>query len=203
MDTLHRGDILSAVQFLTLLESEDEETVEDAFRDLEALGVTLDISDLPADSGDGDAALRLRTEMQLVQQNKLPEGLDANDPLRLYLEELASVPAWGDPQVLALECAEGKEDAQAMLVNISLHRVVELAKEMVGKGVLLLDLIQEGSLGLWQSVLEYKSGDLKPTVIGGSGSIWQRPLPCRPVPAVLDKKCAGRQRITAVWTSGC
>lgn len=161
LETLCRGDSLPAVRFLALLESEDEETVEDAFRDLEALGVTLDIRDLPADSGDGDTGLRLRTEMQLVQQNKLPEGLDANDPLRMYLEELSSVLACGDPQVLAMECAEGKEDAQAMLVNISLHRVVELAKEMVGKGVLLLDLIQEGSLGLWQSVLNYESGDFE------------------------------------------
>ena len=44
---------------------------------------------------------------------------------------------------------------------MSLHRVVELAKELTGRGVLLLDLIQEGSLGLWQAIGSYESGDFE------------------------------------------
>ena len=48
-----------------------------------------------------------------------------------------------------------------MLLNVSLSRVLEAAKEMVGNGVLLLDLIQEGSLGLWQAIVSYESGDFE------------------------------------------
>ena len=155
------GDRFSALQLLTLLEGENEDTVEVVFQYLESRQIGLDTGDLPADLGSGSTALRLRTEAQLVQQGKLPEGLEENDPLRLYLEELAGIPACGDPQVLAMEAAQGREDAQALLVNVSLYRVIETAKAFAGKGVLLLDLIQEGSLGLWESVLRYESGDFE------------------------------------------
>jgi RNA polymerase sigma factor (sigma-70 family) len=55
--------------------------------------------------------------------------------------------------------ARGDESARQQLVNLSLDRVVERACQMTGHGVLLLDLIQEGSMGLWQGVLNYTGGD--------------------------------------------
>ena len=60
-----------------------------------------------------------------------------------------------------MEVAEGSEAARERLVNLSLYRVVELAKDYVGRGVLLLDLIQEGSMGLWQGILQYNGGDFE------------------------------------------
>lgn len=158
---LKRGDRISAVRFLTLLEGERDEAVESAFQTLEELSVTLDISDLPKASGTGEAALRLRREEELVSNGTLFTALDENDPLRLYLDELAAIPACGDVAILARECAEGNDHARTMLVNLSLSRVVELAGENVGRGVLLLDLIQEGSLGLWQGILCYQGGDFE------------------------------------------
>ena len=124
-------------------------------------GVLLDLADLPKAAGTGEAALRLRQEEQLVASGDLMTGLEENDPLRLYLEELASVPACGDPAVLALDAAEGNETARERLVNLSLYRVIELAKEYVGRGVLLLDLIQEGSMGLGQGILQFNGGDFE------------------------------------------
>ena len=56
-------------------------------------------------------------------------------------------------KLLSQQVLDGEETAKGMLVNLSLHRVVEIAQELVGNGVLLLDLIQEGSLGLWESIL--------------------------------------------------
>ncbi len=159
---LTRGTSITATHFLTLLEGEEEETVEDAFRTLEEMSVSLDLSDLPRPSGMGEAAVRLRREEKLVQQGTLRSALEENDPLRLYLEELALIPAYGDEQVLAAECAEGKESARERLLNLSLHRVVSLAEEYVGRGVLLLDLVQEGSMGLWQAILNYESGEFAP-----------------------------------------
>ena len=156
---LNRGDCLSAVRFLTIMEQEEEESMMDALLDLDALGITLDISDLPKAAGTGEAAVRLRREEELAKQGSFMGALEPNDPLRLYLEEVAAIPVCGDPQVLAMECAAGSESARERLLNLQLHRVVELAGEMVGRGVLLLDLIQEGSLGLWQAIGCYDGGD--------------------------------------------
>lgn len=156
---LTKGGTISASHFLTLLEGEEEETVEEAFQTLEEMSVSLDLSDLPKPSGTGEAAVRLRREEQLVQQGTLLAALEENDPLRLYLEELALIPVCGDEQVLAMECAAGKEAAREQLLNLSLSRVVALAQEYVGRGVLLLDLIQEGSMGLWQAILNCESDD--------------------------------------------
>ena len=161
LDTLRRGDKLSAARFVALMEDAEETAVEEALLDLEMGHVALDISDLPRPDGFGEAALRLRREEQLAKQDHFFTALDENDPLRLYLEELASIPACGDVSVLAMECLEGKKGAQERLLNLQLHRVVELAKAHVGRGVLLLDLIQEGSLGLWQAISCYDGGDFE------------------------------------------
>ena len=152
---LRRGEHISAVRFLTLLEGESEETVEDAFLLLENLSVTLDASDLPKAAVSGDLGDRLALEEKLARQGDLLSELPEGDPLRLYLEELAAIPVCGDPRMLALELAEGNAAVQEQLVNLCLSRVVELAKTFAGRGVLLMDLIQEGSLGLWQGILNY------------------------------------------------
>jgi len=159
LDTLRSGGKIGAARFLALMEGEEEDAVQDAFRDMEERRILLDISDLPAMGAVGEAALRLRREEQLVKQGTLMAALDENDPLRLYLEELASIPVCGDETLLAMDCAAGKESAREQLLNLSLSRVVELAKAHAGKGVLLLDLIQEGSLGAWQAIASYEAGD--------------------------------------------
>ena len=154
-------DTASAMTLLTLLEGEDEATVEDVLQELENRCVALDISELPKPSGTGEAAARLRQEEQLVQKGLRPSDLEETDPLRLYLEEVALTPAYGDVQLLAQKAASGDEKAQLALTNLSLSRVIEGAKAYVGKGILLLDLIQEGSLGLWQSIQSYETGDFE------------------------------------------
>ena len=158
VDALRPGDKLSAVRCLTLLEDMSEEEAEEALLSLAQQRIGLDISDLPLDYGSGEAALRLRQERQLVENRQLPQGLEENDPLRLYLEELANMPAAGDVQCLALRYLEGDDRAAQDLVNLSLSQVVESACGFTGRGVLLLDLIQEGSLGLWQGIQNYREG---------------------------------------------
>ena len=153
------GDTISAVTLLSLLEGEDEQTLEDALQDLETGCMFLDISGLPKVGGTGEAALRLRREMQLAKSGLNPRDLDENDPLRLYLEELAQIPVAGEEILLAEQCRKGSAQAVEMLTNLGLSRVVELAQEFVGYGVLMMDLIQEGSLGLWQAVRTYRYGE--------------------------------------------
>ena len=157
--TKQMGDSVSAVQLLTLLEEESEESVEDALQELEMACMALDISELPRNVATGEAAARLRQEQQLIKKGLDPRILEENDPLRVYLEEVAATPAAGDEDVLAVAVQKGDETAMLSLTNLGLSRVIRLAGEHVGYGVLLLDLIQEGSLGLWQAIRSYRCGD--------------------------------------------
>jgi len=161
LESLQAGDTINALDLMTLLEEEDEETVLEALDTLEQKGVALSIAALPNLPTGGNMALRLREEAQLVASGRLMTGLASNDPLRLYLEELAATPAAGDIAILAQEHLDGSENAGQKLVTLSLSRVVELASELAGRNVLLLDLIQEGSMGLWQSILCYEGGDFE------------------------------------------
>lgn len=157
--TKQMGDRISAAHLLAMLEDEDEQVLDDALEDIETGCMILDISDLPRVGGSGEAAVRLRREMELVKNGLTPAVLEESDPLRLYLEEVAQVPACADSAQLALRCAAGDETAMEALTKLGLSRVIELACEHVGYGVLLLDLIQEGSLGLWQAIRNYHHGD--------------------------------------------
>ena len=152
---------VNACELLTLLEGEDEETMEDAFSRLQELTVYLDLTDLPRPQLSGDSGVRLKWEKELAEKNDLLQKLEENDPLAVYLQEIAAIPVCGDICLIAEELSDihrtgGDDEALRMqLINLSLSRVVELARKYTGWGVLLLDLIQEGSLGLWQSTEGY------------------------------------------------
>ena len=154
-----RGASVPAGGLLTLLEGEEEQELEDALQAMEEAGMELDIRDLPKSFGSGETALRLRQEQQLAQKGISPDALEENDPLRLYLEEIAAIPVCGDEDLLAQDAAAGKESAANALTNLGLSRVVEMAGSFTGYGVLLTDLIQEGSLGLWKAVGSYREGE--------------------------------------------
>ena len=158
LEALQPGETINLLTLLSYLEEEDEDAVVEALDMLEEKGVALGIDDLPNLPTGGNMALRLREEKQLVESGRLLTGLPENDPLRLYLEELAATPAAGDTELLAQQYLDGDENAAQKLVTLSLSRVVELASALAGKNVLLLDLIQEGSMGLWQGILNY-TGD--------------------------------------------
>ena len=164
LESLQPGQTLSAVRLLTALDGESEDVLQDAFRDLSAMGAHLDVQDLPVYAADSEAAVRLRREQSLVKQGDLLQSLEDSDPLKMYLEEIAGIPAQGDICLLARELAEanraGEEDAscRTQLLNLCLSRVVELACEYTGYGVLLLDLVQEGGMGLWESLGSYETG---------------------------------------------
>lgn len=159
MNRKKHGDSLSAAQLLTFLEEETEEGVEEAFAALEDRGLKLDITTLPSRQFVGQAALRLRQEEQMAKENMALKDLGPNDPLRLYLEEIASLPPAEETEELLRQAADGDEKAQEILTGAGLRRVAEIAKEFTGYGVLLMDLIQEGSMGLWKVVSGFSGGD--------------------------------------------
>ena len=153
---------VTAAQLLTAFDGEEESALEEILDTLAEKGILPDVSTLPRYSADTEMSVRLRREEQLVKNNSLLQSLEENDPLRLYLEEISQIPVCGDISLLAEELKHNQaEGVRVQLLNLSLSRVVELACEFTGMGVLLTDLIQEGSMGLWQGLDSYTEGSFE------------------------------------------
>ena len=159
LQTLEPGTTVQAESLLGLADQYGREELEEALTYLLQQHISLDVRNLTVEPGTG--ADRLKMEENLAKQQDMACGLEENDPLRLYLEEIAATPAAGDVNLLASEYLAGKKSAASMLTNLCLSRVIAISREMTGKGVLLLDLIQEGSLGLWQSIGSYAGGEFE------------------------------------------
>ena len=153
--------VISAARLLQFLELSDDLAVEEAFDFLRQNRIALNISDLPPLSLSGSSALRLKQEAQFSNLDKITVGLDENDPLRLYLEELAATPAFGDVQQFAERYVSGEHHLAEVIVNLCLSRVIELSLEYTGHGVLVMDLVQEGSMGLWECIQTFTGGEFK------------------------------------------
>ncbi len=98
-------------------------------------------------------------EMNMVLNS---EGISIDDPVRMYLKEIGKVPLLSTKEETALaeKMEEGDKEAQRQLAEANLRLVVSIAKRYVGRGMLFLDLIQEGNLGLIKAVekFDYKKG---------------------------------------------
>lgn len=94
--------------------------------------------------------------------NKMSKGMSIDDPVRMYLKEIGRVPLLtAEEEVeLAKRMEAGDEDAKQKLCEANLRLVVSIAKRYVGRGMLFLDLIQEGNLGLMKAVekFDYRKG---------------------------------------------
>lgn len=159
LEQLAEGKTITATTLLSCLEGATEEEAEEVLQTLLQRHVQLNIADLPKVPVSDASAQRLRFEETLVRQPDMLSALEQNDPLRLYLEELAQIPVAGDVNLLAMN--PDAPGAREQLVNLLLHRTVAAAREYVGHGVLLLDLMQEASLGLWQGIGSFVSGDIE------------------------------------------
>ncbi len=112
-----------------------------------------------------DIALELEEEDEIdVEQIDLsvPDGVSIEDPVRMYLKEIGKVPLLSAEEEieLAKRMEEGDEEAKKKLAEANLRLVVSIAKRYVGRGMLFLDLIQEGNLGLIKAVekFDYRKG---------------------------------------------
>jgi len=164
LEQLAENTSVSGVQLLAMAEGEEEEALETAFDRMEQLNCSLDLTGLAPTPVPGETARRLKLEQSLAEQGLPVEQLDKNDPLRLYLEELASLPVCGEESLLAEQLTMEKQETvrdslRGKLAELSLSRVVELACSYTGRGVLLLDLCQEGSVGLWRGTENYRKED--------------------------------------------
>ena len=140
------------------------EQMEKVFDFLEASGVdVLRITDGNADDMilDDDGDIDKLDEEDEIELDKIdlsvPEGVSIEDPVRMYLKEIGKVPLLSAEREieLAKRMEEGDEDAKKELAEANLRLVVSIAKRYVGRGMLFLDLIQEGNLGLIKAVEKF------------------------------------------------
>ncbi len=108
-----------------------------------------------------EADLNLEPEPEDLDLS-VPEGISIDDPVRMYLKEIGKVPLLSAEEEieLAQRMEEGDEEAKKRLCEANLRLVVSIAKRYVGRGMLFLDLIQEGNLGLIKAVekFDYRKG---------------------------------------------
>ena len=146
----------------------DAEHMDKVFDYLEANGVdVLRIQDNDMD----DLIMSDEEEMNLSEEDEVdmenidlsvPEGVSIEDPVRMYLKEIGKVPLLTAEEEISLakRMENGDESAKKRLAEANLRLVVSIAKRYVGRGMLFLDLIQEGNLGLIKAVekFDYRKG---------------------------------------------
>ena len=132
----------------------DAEMIDQAFAMLEAEHIKVVVDSdrkTPSDAEDNPAA---------AEDLSVPEGIGIDDPVRMYLKEIGKVPLLTADEEIAIakEMEKGGEAAEAArkkLAEANLRLVVSIAKRYVGRGMLFLDLIQEGNLGLIKAVEKF------------------------------------------------
>ena len=97
------------------------------------------------------------TEEEIMETEAAVDNFTIDDPVRMYLKEIGKVPLLtAEEEVeLAIKMSEGDEDAKRRMAEANLRLVVSIAKRYVGRGMLFLDLIQEGNLGLIKAVEKF------------------------------------------------
>ncbi len=136
------------------------------FEQLNQLGLTLKDDSGSLDDDDfeptEDDFKSVEEEEEIELDLFIPDDVGIDDPVRMYLKEIGRVPLLkADEEVeLAKRMQEGDEEAKNQLAEANLRLVVSIAKRYVGRGMLFLDLIQEGNLGLLKAVekFDYKKG---------------------------------------------
>ena len=135
----------------------ETDQIEEFIEQLEAQGVELGRKD--GDEEDLEKLMKKGQEEETFDLNDLsvPPGVKINDPVRMYLKEIGRVDLLSAAEEieLAKKIEEGNEEAKKRLAEANLRLVVSIAKRYVGRGMLFLDLIQEGNMGLIKAVEKF------------------------------------------------
>ncbi|NLX90703.1 MAG: RNA polymerase sigma factor RpoD [Firmicutes bacterium] len=164
LSLLHKGkkkgnltykEIIDALQDFNL----NTDAIDDFYEELSRQGIEVvdEIAELDALEDDS-----LKSVQEEDIDAFIPEGVSINDPVRMYLKEIGKIPLLTPEEEidLAKRMEDGNEEAKRRLAEANLRLVVSIAKKYVGRGMLFLDLIQEGNLGLIKAVekFNYRKG---------------------------------------------
>ena len=142
--TLTYKEIMDEIDHIDL----GPEQIEKIYEVLESMGIEV--------QGDMNEVSGVEEE-ELDLDLSIPEGVAIDDPVRMYLKEIGKVPLLSSEEEieLAQKIEEGSQYAKKKLAEANLRLVVSIAKRYVGRGMLFLDLIQEGNLGLIKAVVKF------------------------------------------------
>ncbi|MEG0277171.1 MAG: RNA polymerase sigma factor RpoD [Coprobacillus sp.] len=156
---------------LDALELDDEELLKGAVNDLDDLEALENLEGLDEDLGEeipdldfvGDFDMMTGDTINMYSgdgeddENQLGSNVKINDPVKMYLKEIGRVELLSHEEEidLAIKILEGDEEAKKKLAAANLRLVVSIAKRYVGRGMLFLDLIQEGNMGLIKAVEKF------------------------------------------------
>ena len=164
---LPQGELLEATQELAATPDEAAAQWDAIYEELMSKGVEIvddaELEDPSADDVADGAEDKSSVRDKTVDDIDLAaDGLSIDDPVRMYLKEIGRVPLLTAQEEVALakRMEAGDEEAQKELAEANLRLVVSIAKRYVGRGMLFLDLIQEGNLGLIKAVekCDYNKG---------------------------------------------
>ena len=126
----------------------DSDTLDDLYNTLMEAEI-----DIVSEDGSDDASGEEITEEVQVENLTLSKDVKINDPVRMYLKEIGRINLLTSDEEFeyAKRAEEGDEEAKRMLAESNLRLVVSIAKRYVGRGMLFLDLIQEGNIGLMKA----------------------------------------------------
>ena len=134
----------------------DQEQIEKVYDHLEELNIDI-VEDVEMPEDINQEIAEIESTLAAV------EGINIDDPVRMYLKEIGKVPLLTANQEveIAQRMADGDPEAKHQLAEANLRLVVSIAKRYVGRGMLFLDLIQEGNLGQMRAVFrfDYKNGN--------------------------------------------
>ncbi len=151
--TLTYGELVEALQQEDLTPDE----IDRMYDTFSQQGIEIVDDSSTTDVGDEDIDVDDKDTEEVEIDLSVPEGISIDDPVRMYLKEIGRVPLLtADEEVaLAKRMQAGDEIAQKRLAEANLRLVVSIAKRYVGRGMLFLDLIQEGNLGLIKAVEKF------------------------------------------------
>ncbi len=154
--SLTKNEIIESLSEIEI----DADQFEKIYDSLESMGVEIiEEIDIPDDaiSELEEEVEELKLEPEEIEKALMAEGVSIDDPVKVYLKEIGRVPLLSpeEEQDLAQRMSEGDERAKQLLAEANLRLVVSIAKRYVGRGMLFLDLIQEGNLGLIKAVEKF------------------------------------------------
>ncbi len=162
-----QGGVLTYSEIMDTLQNEDlsPDEIEEIYEIFSSKGIEI-VDELPDDAERPEepdvAEVEEVTPEEVDIDLTIPEGISIDDPVRMYLKEIGRVPLLtADEEIkLAQRMEQGDEEAKRRLAEANLRLVVSIAKRYVGRGMLFLDLIQEGNLGLIKAVekFDYNKG---------------------------------------------
>ncbi len=138
------------------LDDVNPDQIDKVFDAFEELGVSLLSDDMDEEPDIEDLKEVEELKLDEITENSY-EGINVDDPVRMYLREIGRIPLLTFEQELSLakRILDGDEDAKKELAESNLRLVVSIAKKYVGRGMLFLDLIQEGNMGLIKAVEKF------------------------------------------------